>query len=104
MEPLASAEPQLEDQDGFLVEMSSWSRDRAEDLARRNDIWPLSEDHWKIIEFVQSYYKKHGEGPPIVKIAAHTGFSGRHICQLFPCGVARGAYRLAGLPRPSGCL
>lgn len=90
--------------DGFLTEMSKWTRDIANTLAERNDIGPLTEEHWKIIDFVRNYYLEKREGPPIVKIAKATGFSSKKICELFPCGVARGAYRLAGLPRPSGCL
>jgi len=94
----------FEDDDGFLIEMSSWSRELAEELARAHNIGPLTNDHWAVIEFVKEYYTRCGEGPPIVKVSKHTGFSARHICQLFPCGIARGAYRLAGLPRPHGCL
>jgi len=94
----------LEDNDGFLMEMSHWSREIAEKLALKNDLGPLTEDHWKIIEYVKDYYQVHHQGPPIVKIGRATGFTPSHICKLFPCGVARGAYRLAGLPRPTGCL
>lgn len=94
----------LEDNDGFLVEMSSWTREIAEELARENNLGPLTDDHWKIIEFVKEYYTRVGVGPPIVKISKYTGFSTKYICELFPCGVAKGAYRLAGLPRPYGCL
>jgi len=92
------------DNDGFLNEISNWNREMAHELARRNDLGPLTEDHWRIIDFVRKYYREHGEGPPIVKIGMATGMASRQICDLFPCGVARGAYRLAGLPRPSGCL
>jgi tRNA 2-thiouridine synthesizing protein E len=94
----------IENEDGFLQEMSTWSREVAEELARRNDLGPLIADHWTIIEFVRDYYLEHGVGPSIVKIAKATGFGSGYICHLFPCGVARGAYRLAGLPRPYGCL
>ncbi len=94
----------FENEDGFLKEMSAWTREIAEQLAQRNDIGPLIEDHWKIIEFVRDYYQRMGSGPSIVKIAKHTGFTSGYICHLFPCGVAKGAYRLAGLPRPHGCL
>jgi tRNA 2-thiouridine synthesizing protein E len=97
-------EPSQEDPDGFLVNMSSWTRELAEELARKNDLGPLNEDHWKIIEYVKNYFQEFHEGPPIVKISKATGFSSGHICKLFPCGIARGAYRLAGLPRPSGCV
>lgn len=100
----AVVHPDSLDQDGFLRQISSWSRETADELARQNDLGPLTEAHWKIINFVRDYYLAHGEGPPIVKIGKATGLSAVEICSLFPCGVARGAYRLAGLPRPSGCL
>jgi len=93
----------LKSQDGYLKEMSSWSRDIAEKLAKENDIGPLCEEHWVIIDYIKDYYQKYQIGPSIVKISKRTGFSSKKICELFPCGVARGAYRLAGLPRPSGC-
>ena len=96
--------PEILDNDGFLNEISNWTREMAQELAERNDLGPLTENHWKIIEYVRDYYIKHGESPPIVKIGKATGFTSGQICKMFPCGVARGAYRLAGLPRPSGCL
>ena len=104
IEQTAQHPEQYEDPDGFLKEISTWSKKIAEELARKNDIGPLSDDHWKIIEFVQYYYKSTGEAPSIVKIGKDTGFSSKYICTLFTCGVAKGAYRLAGLPRPHGCL
>lgn len=96
--------PTQTDNDGFLREMSTWSRDVADKLAKINELGPLTEQHWKIIEYVRDYYLEYGEGPPIVKIGKAVGMTSKQICELFPCGVARGAYRLAGLPRPTGCL
>ena len=95
---------QLENPDGFLIEMSTWTHEVAEELAKKNSLGPLTDDHWKIIDFVRDYYSAFGEGPPIVKIGKATGLSGRYICEMFPCGIGKGAYRLAGLPRPAGCL
>lgn len=92
------------DNDGFLHEESGWTEDVARELAERNDLGPLTDEHWRIIDFVRTYYLEYKEGPPVVKIARATGLSYKYICDLFPCGIARGAYRLAGLPRPSGCL
>lgn len=103
METAVRNEKQL-DNDGFLREMSTWSREMAEELAENNDLGPLTEEHWKIIDFVRKYYVEHGEGPPVVKIGRDLGMKPNRICTLFPCGAARGAYRLAGLPRPAGCL
>ncbi len=92
------------DNDGFLVEMSNWTRDVAKELARRNDLAPLTSKHWAIIDYVRKYYLEHGVGPSIVKISQETQMNSKEICSLFPCGVGRGCYRLAGLPRPTGCL
>ena len=92
------------DNDGFLFQMEHWSRAAAIELAKRNDIGPLSDEHWQVIEFVHAYYEQHRQGPPIVRVGKAPGLSAKRICELFPCGMARGAYRLAGLPRPSGCV
>ena len=92
------------DNDGFLKEIASWSRDRAEELAERNDLGPLTDEHWMIIDFVRDYYLENGEGPPVVKIGKDLDLKPSQICRLFPCGTARGAFRLAGLPRPAGCV
>lgn len=92
------------DNDGFLKDLSTWNRDLAEDLAVSNDLGPLTEEHWQIIDFVREYYNQHGEGPAVVKIGRALNLKPTRICSLFPCGIARGAYRLAGLPRPAGCL
>lgn len=90
--------------EGFLEDHTDWSREVARRLATLNELGPLEDDHWKIIEFVREYYLEYKDGPAVIKIARATGFSLNKICTLFPCGVARGAYRLAGLPRPKGCL
>ncbi len=88
---------------GYLSQISSWNREVAEELARRNEIWPLTEEHWKVILFLRDYYLMYAQGPVILKISRATGLSVQRICELFPCGMVRGAYRIAGLPRPPGC-
>jgi len=94
------------DNDGFMTREKQWTRELAEFLARENRIVDdkLSDDHWKVIEFIREYYLNCDTGPSIVRIGRATGLSPNRICELFPCGVARGAYRLAGLPKPSGCI
>lgn len=94
------------DDDGFMIREKQWTKELAEFLARENFIVKdkLTDDHWKVIEFIRKYYLNCDVGPSIVKIGRATGLSPRRICELFPCGVARGAYRLAGLPKPHGCI
>jgi tRNA 2-thiouridine synthesizing protein E len=91
------------DEDGFLKTMASWNPSTAEAFAKEHDIGPLTDAHWRVIEFVQWYYKTYGSGPPAIRVHQETGLSLTEICDLFPCGMVKGAYRLAGLPRPPGC-
>ncbi len=91
------------DYDGFLKTMSDWDRTMAQELAYKHDVGQLSDNHWKVIEYVKSYYESYNIGPPVAKIGKTTGLSSKEICDLFPCGTVKGAYRLAGLPRPPGC-
>ena len=99
-----SPENHSETPGGYLEEMSTWTKEIAEKLAKRNDIGPLNEDHWKVIEYVKDYYHTYHQGPPIIKLCKDTGFTRQRVCDLFPCGYVRGAFRLAGLPRPAGCI
>lgn len=102
-EPMPDANADL-DEDGFLKMLSGWNPAVAQTLAEKNDIGPLNDNHWAVIGFVKEYYESTGTGPPVVKICKATGLSRAEVCSLFPCGVVRGAYRLAGLPRPPGCF
>lgn len=98
----AALETEVND-DGFLKSLASWNRSAAQELAEEHNIGPLTEGHWKVIDFVRDYYSAHGRGPEVVKLHKETGLSTTEICKLFPCGMVKGAYRLAGLPRPPGC-
>lgn len=92
------------DPDGFLQTISRWNRAEAERLAVEHGVGELTEDHWKVIEYLQEYYHTHGSGPPVIRVHKETGLTSNDICRLFPCGMVKGAYRLAGLPRPPGCV
>lgn len=106
--PSAGSGAQMEtklDCEGFLSDKNFWSPEIVKKLAHANEIGELtlSAEHWDVINFVKGYYEVFGAGPPIVKVAKHCGLNLTQICQLFPCGLVKGAYRLAGLPRPPGC-
>jgi TusE/DsrC/DsvC family sulfur relay protein len=92
-----------QDDDGFLNAMADWNPAMAETLGKVHGIGELTHEHWRVIEFVQNYYKTYGTGPPVIQVHKETGLSSSDICRLFPCGMVKGAYRLAGLPRPPGC-
>lgn len=102
--PIDTEDRAEKDPNGFLITLSSWARTEAEKLAVEHEVGPLTDDHWRVIEYVQGYFRTFGSGPPVVKVHKETGLTSEDICRLFPCGMVKGAYRLAGLPRPPGCV
>ena len=92
------------DEDGFIQDPAQWDEAIAKALAAQEGIKELTEEHWKIIRFLRSYYLQFGIAPMIRKLCKETGFDLKKIYQLFPSGPAKGACKLAGLPKPAGCV
>jgi tRNA 2-thiouridine synthesizing protein E len=92
------------DEDGFLEEPTLWSQDVAKDFACSEAINELTEEHWKVINYIRNYYLQFGIAPMIRKLCKETGFKLADIYKLFPSGPAKGACKLAGLPKPTGCV
>ena len=92
------------DEEGFIQEPEKWDQALAEDLAKIENAFPLSEDHWKLINYLRDYYLKFGIAPPVRMLCKKTGFDLNYIYKLFPRGPAKGACKVAGLPKPTGCL
>ena len=92
------------DEDGFLQEPERWNEDVAKDFARTEAIDALTEEHWKMINYIRNYYLQFGIAPMVRKLCKETGFSLNKVYQLFPSGPAKGACKLAGLPKPTGCV
>ncbi|MEG6586648.1 TusE/DsrC/DsvC family sulfur relay protein [Dendrosporobacter sp. 1207_IL3150] len=92
------------DEDGFLVDPGLWNEDIVEYFAKAEDVGDLTEKHWKVINYLRDYFKKFGIAPMIRKLCKDTGFTLKEIYELFPSGPAKGACKLAGLPKPTGCV
>ncbi len=92
------------DEDGFLQNPEVWDQNVATDFAKAEDISLLTEEHWKVIQYLRDYYLKFGVAPMVRKVCKDTGFKLNYIYELFPSGPAKGACKLAGLPKPTGCV
>jgi tRNA 2-thiouridine synthesizing protein E len=92
------------DEDGFIQEPDKWSEELAEVIAQTEEVEDLTEDHWKVINYLRSYYQEFGIAPMIRKLCKETGFQLKYIYELFPSGPAKGACKIAGLPKPTGCV
>lgn len=94
----------LLDQEGFLVDATTWNEEVAKEMARQEGLEVLQELHWRTIRFLREYYFTHGKAPMGREIRQGTGLSLLEIEQSFPGGLKAGARRLAGLPNPRGCM
>jgi tRNA 2-thiouridine synthesizing protein E len=92
------------DEDGFIQEPEKWDKAVAEDIAKTEDAYPMSEDHWKVVNYLRNYFLEFEIAPPIRMVTKQTGFDLKTIYKLFPGGPAKGACKVAGLPKPTGCV
>lgn len=92
-------------EEGFLNEPEKWTEDIALALAKAEEgLDGLTEEHWKIVRFIREYYTEKGLAPMVRKMCQASGFSLKQIYELFPSGPAKGACKVAGLPKPDGCV
>jgi TusE/DsrC/DsvC family sulfur relay protein len=100
---LAGVDVEL-NEEGFLVDPSQWTEAMAVELARKEGIDPLTERHWQVIRFMRSEYLAKGTGPTVRVLGKTSGVSIKELYELFPKGPAKVAARIAGIPKPKGCI
>jgi tRNA 2-thiouridine synthesizing protein E len=92
------------DEDGFMQEPSLWNEDIAVALATTEGVQEMTEEHWKVVNYLRDYYLKFGIAPMIRKVCKETDFPLKKIYELFPSGPAKGACKVAGMAKPTGCV
>ena len=92
------------DEDGFLQNPELWSEAVAQYFAEQEGLGTLTDEHWKVVNMIRNYYLQFGVAPMIRKVVKDTGFELKYIYTLFPSGPAKGACKVAGLPKPTGCV
>jgi dissimilatory sulfite reductase related protein len=92
------------DEDGFIQEPDKWNKEVAEDLAKTEDAYPMGEEAWRLVNYLRDYYIKYEIAPPVRMLTKQTKLDLKRIYELFPGGPAKGACKIAGLPKPTGCV
>jgi TusE/DsrC/DsvC family sulfur relay protein len=92
------------DEDGFMQHPESWDQAVATALSTTEGVETLTEEHWKVVNYLREYFLKFGVAPMIRKLCKETGYDLKKIYALFPSGPAKGACKVAGLPKPTGCV
>lgn len=90
--------------EGFFTDPDQWTEAMAEELAAAEGIDELTEDHWRVIRFMRAEYFEKGTGPTVRVLGKSSGVSVKELYQLFPKGPAKVAAKIAGIPKPRGCI
>jgi tRNA 2-thiouridine synthesizing protein E len=98
------------DEEGYLVDLSSWEKDLATEMAKEDNI-ELGDDHWEIINFLREYYEEYQIAPAVRVLTKAVGKklgkdkgNSKYLYELFPYGPGKQACKFAGLPKPTGCV
>jgi tRNA 2-thiouridine synthesizing protein E len=92
------------DAEGFLQNPEQWDRTIGEEIAASAGISPVTDQHWQVIEFMRDRFLNTGMAPTIRSLGKESGVSIKELYKLFPKGPAKLAAKVAGIPKPRGCI
>jgi TusE/DsrC/DsvC family sulfur relay protein len=92
------------DAEGFMTDPQQWTREIGEQIAAENGIDALTDRHWTVIDFMRDAYLENGSAPSIRTLGKASGVPIKELYQLFPKGPAKLAAKVAGIPKPRGCI
>ncbi len=98
------------DEEGYLINLADWNEDIAKTIAKTENV-DLTPSHWEVVNFLREYYNEFQIAPAVrvltkaigKKLGAEKGNS-QYLYELFPYGPAKQACKIAGLPKPTGCV
>ena len=98
------------DEEGYLTDISAWSPELAELIAQDENI-EMGNDAWEVVNFLRDYYEKYQIAPAVrvltkavKKMLGPEKGNSKYLYELFPYGPAKQACKIAGLPKPTGCV
>ena len=91
------------DSEGFLTDIRAWTQEVAEAIAADLQV-KLDDRHWQIINFARADYKELEEAPSLRRITEQTEFRTKDLFDLFAGNPSKKVAKIAGLPKPPGCI
>jgi TusE/DsrC/DsvC family sulfur relay protein len=91
------------DGDGYLIDMSDWTPEIGNQMAKA-DGYELNEKKWEQIIKAREFYEEFGTVPPIRKFAKHIGEDQKEIFDLWMTGPMKPITKYGGMPKPTGCV
>lgn len=102
---LTIADPPVDvDGEGFLRDPAQWTEDVAREIAAAAGIPELTDRHWQVVHYMREIYLSTGTAPTIRTLGKASGVPIKELYALFPKGPAKLAAKIAGIPKPRGCI
>jgi TusE/DsrC/DsvC family sulfur relay protein len=92
------------DAEGFLLDRQAWTAAFAAQMATAHGIAALTEQHWTVINYMRAQHAAQGKTPNIRAISTATGIATKELYSLFLKMPGITAARIAGVPKPVGCI
>ena len=92
------------DAEGFMQDPGQWNEQIATEIATAEGIDDLTDRHWMVVNFMRNSYLEDGSAPSIRTLGKASGVPIKELYQLFPKGPAKRAAKIAGIPKPRGCI
>ena len=98
------------DEEGYLVNLADWNEDIANEIAKGENV-EMTPNHWEVVNFLRQYYDEYQIAPAVRVLTKAIGKqlgedkgNSKYLYELFPYGPAKQACKIAGLPKPTGCV
>lgn len=90
-------------EEGYLTDLSQWSPAIAAAIAAEEGIGPLAEGHLKVIQYLRDQQAK-GAALTIRSMGKSGVVTTKELYDLFPGGPLKKSSKIAGIPKPVGCI
>ncbi len=90
-------------EEGFLLDPNAWDKDFAKAIAAAVG-YTITDAHWALIDWLRADFAKTNASANVRKIGKNSPSSTKDLYGMFPNAPALEAARLAGLPKPVGCI
>jgi TusE/DsrC/DsvC family sulfur relay protein len=90
--------------EGFLERVEDWDRMLASEIAAEGGIPTLTDRHWLVVNYIRDIYFETKAAPTIRTLGKESGVAIKELYELFPKGPAKLAAKIAGIPKPKGCI
>ena len=90
------------DSEGYLTDLSQWDKDVALEIAASDEV-TMNDKSWEVISWIQDQYKNNN--PLTIRKVGKSGVTDiKEFYALFPNGPLKKASKIAGIPKPVGCI